>query len=557
MVALCVPKFIAAAAPGIEFSRAHNGIQLLAVAADPAKTFDTKLVPGKQGLDNLANALDRLVSKSPLSARRLKLLKKSGHVVLVYLPDDLRNATGGENVASFIPDYLKKPGSRSREKTFLVVVGRHGIKWPIDELAATLAHELVGHGMQHRRGRLTIIRPIDAECEAYLYEEIANQDLGLDKKAREMIAFRRSLEERWCADFKNFLRRERPKTLAEWDTLNPDVPKLLSVFEEYLEHSASAGVTARAIDALKKQTRARRKVSLQGASPEELFKAAVKLRDGGIGIRPDPAEAFKYFQRAADHGHPKSWVNLAYMYDKGLGVPRDVSKALTWYRKSAGLGNALAQTQLGWFYTVGETVPRDYAAARHWFTKAAKQNHTLAAYNLATLNRRGLGSPKDHAAAAALYRQAAEDGHAESQYRLGWYLFRGVGVSQNQREAAQWVSKAAANGHAVSQNSLGWMYTKGAGVPKDLTIAASWFEKSARQGNAKAQSRLGWLSLRGISTKVDKIEAYKWFGLAASNDRASEKVRAAAKVQLDKIGASLSASSLAEAKQRAEYARAN
>ncbi len=539
-----------AAPQGIELTRDHNGVQLLALSANPAKTFDTKLVPAKIGLRNLARALERLSKKSSLSAKKLRLLKQSGRVVLVYLPDDLKNSTGGENVASFIPDFLREPDARGREKTFLVVVGRHGIKWPIDELAATLAHELVGHGVQHQRGRLTSVRPIDAECEAYLYEEIANQDLGLDKQTREMIAFRRSLEDRWCADFKAYLRAERPNVLPLWDTLNPDVPELLAAFEHYLQHAANAGVTAKAIDALKRQTRERRKLSLKDASPEELFNAAVKLRDGAIGIRPDATEAFRYFQRAAENGHPKSWVNVAYMYEKGVGVAKDVPEALNWYRKAAGLGNVLAQTQLGWLYTVGEGVPKDYAAAYNWLTKAARQNYAPAAYNLATLHRRGLGRERDDAAAAMLYRQAAEQGHTESQYRLGWYLFRGVGVYKDQREAALWVTKAAASGHAVSQNSLGWMYTKGAGVTKDLGIAAAWFRKSAEQGFAKAEARLGWLYLKGIATPKDTIEAYRWFARAASNEGAAEKVRMEARIQRDKIAATMSAADLAEATQR-------
>ena len=75
------------------------------------------------------------------------------------------------------------------------MVGRYGAKWPARELAAVLAHELVGHGMQQYRGRMEHVRTIDLECEAYLYEEQAYQDLGLDKRSSEMIKFRQALED--------------------------------------------------------------------------------------------------------------------------------------------------------------------------------------------------------------------------------------------------------------------------------------------------------------------------------------------------------------------------
>ena len=78
------------------------------------------------------------------------------------------------------------------------------------------------------------MRPIDLECEAYLYEELANQDLGLDKRSSEMLRFRKGLETHWCADFKRYMRTKRTSELKLWDTLNPNVPRLLTIFEDYL-----------------------------------------------------------------------------------------------------------------------------------------------------------------------------------------------------------------------------------------------------------------------------------------------------------------------------------
>lgn len=302
-----------ALAEEVALRREHRGVELLAHNPTPGERFDTTLVSAQRGFTRLAAALDRLIEKSPRSARELAQLQRTGRVTLHYNPTNLRNAQGDEAVAVFLPDYIRATARPSRQKIYLVIVGRHGIKWPIDELAATLAHELLGHGRQHRRNRLTGIRRIDAECEANLYEEIANQDLGLDKFSHKMIAFRQAMEYRWCADFKAYMRTERPGEMFLWDQLNPDVTRLLAAFKMYLDHSLRAGVTARAIDAQRRQTRDTRRRALQRATPEALFLTAQRLRDGGLGVQPDRAEALRYFRLAAEGGYAKAWKDIAEM----------------------------------------------------------------------------------------------------------------------------------------------------------------------------------------------------------------------------------------------------
>lgn len=399
--------------------REHRGVSLLAMPMDPNKTFDTSVLAADQALVNITKALDRLLESSPQSARKIGQLKKNGKVLLVYLPDDLMSSDGHENVAAFHPDYLQRDDTQKNRKRFLVVIGRHGVKWPRDELAATITHELVGHGVQHLRGRLAKIRPIDAECEAYLYEEIANQDLKLGKHSREMVGFRRMLEERWCADFKAYQRTHQPKTLKFWDVLNPNVPKLLSLFEAYLEHAKKAGVTARAIDALKQQAKSDRMRTLRNTTAARLYQAAITLRDGGLDTIPNTEEAFRYFRFAAEKGHRKAWLNVAYMYEKGIGIPKDPAEAFRWYRKAAEEGHLESQYQLG----------------RHLY--------------------HGIGVEKDRNAAAKWVLKAAERGHAASQYSLGWMYANGTGLQKEADKAASWFLKSAKQGYAKAQSRLG------------------------------------------------------------------------------------------------------
>ena len=49
-----------------------------------------------------------------------------------------------------------------------------------------------------------------------------------------MVWFRKGLETHWCADFKRYMRSKQNSELKLWDTLNPNVPRSLAIFEDYL-----------------------------------------------------------------------------------------------------------------------------------------------------------------------------------------------------------------------------------------------------------------------------------------------------------------------------------
>ena len=217
-------------------ARTHKGIRLLALPPLAEARFDVSIVPPRQGLDRIASALDLIYRQSPANARAIEALKARGSVILIYFPNDLRNRTrlNDQTIALFLPDFLKKGLQRaSAEREFVVVINHFGVKWPAPELAAIIVHELVGHGGQHLRGDIEGARVLDLECEASLHEERAYQDLGVDKKSRSVILFRRQMENRYCADFRAFMQLYMPNRMVLWDRLNPDVPALLKHFGQY------------------------------------------------------------------------------------------------------------------------------------------------------------------------------------------------------------------------------------------------------------------------------------------------------------------------------------
>ena len=59
----------------------------------------------------------------------------------------------------------------------------------------------------------------------------------------------------------------------------------------------------------------------------------------GEGVPENPAEAVKWFSKAAEQGYADAQYNLGNMYDKGRGVSEDKAEALNWWRKAAEQGH--------------------------------------------------------------------------------------------------------------------------------------------------------------------------------------------------------------------------
>lgn len=213
----------------------YNGISLIGLPPPAGVTFDVPIVDAAQGVKVISEALALIESGSDFSKKQIQKLKDRGPVTIVYdprYPDKMSNMASVQ-VALFSPHFYKRSDYNGKGGTFLVIVSRHGVKWPLKELAAVITHELVGHGIQHLNNRWGKMRLIDMECEAWLYEEMTYQSLKMDKFSSVMIDFKKQLEKQ-CDSFLRYLRNNDPTGAALWENLNPDVPRLLEHFKPYL-----------------------------------------------------------------------------------------------------------------------------------------------------------------------------------------------------------------------------------------------------------------------------------------------------------------------------------
>lgn len=349
----------------------HRGVTISGLPVPPDRDFDIDITPPEAGAKLVAEALDVLYDGSKFNADAIERLKANGNVVIIYDPgfpgDELTQIT----IAAFLPEFYQSDGEH---KDFLSVVGRYGGKWKPRDLAPILAHELTGHGIQHLRGRTEEVRVFDLECEAYLYQEKAYQDLGFDKHTKEMVKFRQTLERHWCADFRAWQREHRPKNVASWDQLHPDVPKILDDYLDYIEDMRRSGVAAAAIERAKEAQRRRSDEVVARLSmsrdPDDLYQLAL-MYTRGVGVDSDPDQAAKWLIKAAEAGHARAQYDLARAFWKGDGVKQDKALSAQWTRAAAENGNIDATYNYGVMLLNGQGVQADRKEGRVWLKKAA------------------------------------------------------------------------------------------------------------------------------------------------------------------------------------------
>ena len=208
----------------------------------------------------------------------------------------------------------------------------------------------------------------------------------------------------------------------------------------------------------------------------------------------DPAEAVKWWRKAAKQNHVKAQIQLGNSYEVGVGVPENKVKAMKWWRKAAEQNTGLvlfdgeAEFSLGNAYAKGDGVAKDMSKAVKWWRKVAEQNpkhvlhSTQAQFSLGSAYAKGEGVPEDFVEAVKWLYKAAAQNHAEAQYHLGCCYYNGQGVGRDYAEAYAWFSLAAKTDSdaAKSRDLLEKEFT-----PEQLTNARKRTKELQSQTDAK------------------------------------------------------------------------
>lgn len=93
------------------------------------------------------------------------------------------------------------------------------------------------------------------------------------------------------------------------------------------------------------------------------------------GLKRDPEEAVRWFEKASDRGDLTGLFYLAQAYQEGTGVPQDYKKALELYERGASRGDWEAAQAISHMYTNGEAGEKNKELADQWFRKAVNLKH--------------------------------------------------------------------------------------------------------------------------------------------------------------------------------------
>ncbi len=156
--------------------------------------------------------------------------------------------------------------------------------------------------------------------------------------------------------------------------------------------------------------------------------------NNGRGTTRDVAQAVRWFQRAAEAGHPPAMVDLGLrlQYPNWTG---DCAGAARWFRKAAEKGDPNGMVFLAFSYRDGTGVPCDLPEALRWFIKAVEAGDGHSMLHVGRMYAYYLSSP---AQAVPWFLRAAEAGFGESFILLARLYDDRESEVYNPTEANKW-----------------------------------------------------------------------------------------------------------------------
>ncbi|MDE6714662.1 MAG: sel1 repeat family protein, partial [Lachnospiraceae bacterium] len=205
--------------------------------------------------------------------------------------------------------------------------------------------------------------------------------------------------------------------------------------------------------------------SLMKKYPEDQMLANMilaRIHMEGIGVKKNPAEAFKYYLKCAELGDVEAMAMVGNCYLYGEGVKKDTKTAFTWNEKAAKAGNERAIRNVAVSYDFGTGVKKDPQQAVQWYKKLLEilGNDRFAKYRIAICLSdpdRDFGikpTQEMYEEAISYANQAIEEGEKNANYILGYCYTYGKGVQKDQEQAYQYYAKAANQGHQKAKEKL-------------------------------------------------------------------------------------------------------
>jgi hypothetical protein len=173
----------------------------------------------------------------------------------------------------------------------------------------------------------------------------------------------------------------------------------------------------------------------------------------GFGQEPDPEQALRQFQKAADQGDPTGQYFVALFTAHGIGTEADEEQALELLKQAAAGEEPWALNDLALCSWEGTVVERDQESALEGWQLSAGLGCPAAEnnYGVALVDADAEGNAE---LALNLFRSASGQGYPPAQYNLAMLLKTGTGAEQNLASAQNYLRLARQGGVEDAEKAL-------------------------------------------------------------------------------------------------------
>ncbi len=280
----------------------------------------------------------------------------------------------------------------------------------------------------------------------------------------------------------------------------------------------------------------------------------------GKGVAEDRDEAKKFLKLAAEAGLAKAQYRLAGIYELDTTTWRsDPAEALRWFRKAAEQNLPGAKLKMAEYLLQGKVVEQDEERGLDLVRAVADQNFAPAVQQLAGLYASGIGEPRGPQdqplpllKRVTQLQEPGEDWGSQWAYEAIVFRYQyGLGTERDLIATAQWYCRGALAGvefFSLEENpkdrsrlrvsesivgtpdSRGWIsMIRPEQESDDLLRVLRLYLRVAKANDAAAAMQFGERYLAGRDSPSDPVKAWAWFKVAAEKGapEASARILAA------------------------------
>ena len=225
--------------------------------------------------------------------------------------------------------------------------------------------------------------------------------------------------------------------------------------------------------------------------------------------------AFIWYNKAKDAGHPDGMNGVGLCYFKGLGIEQDKATGVYFLRLGVDNGSTRAMCNLANFIASPES--------GELYMKAAKLGDEHAQLKIARhfmepqLTSWKITNTRDTDEAFHWFMKSALQGNKIAQYELGLFYEKGIDPCiRNTEKALEWFEKSSTQGLTIATFGIGRLYANGIDDQyPDFKSAFFYYRQAADAGLVEAQYRTGLALFYGQGVSEDKYKAYEYLLKAA------------------------------------------